>query len=77
MFEYWVADRRPTKNNDSDTLTHLALAWAEHGGPVDKTLCGRSVDNMAMGDETASGISATCKRCKTIFRNRAEKEGAV
>jgi hypothetical protein len=45
----------------------------------DRTLCG--LDIMASPfdwhgvDETASGHAADCKRCKTIFRNRAEKAG--
>jgi|SRR5215467_2188368 len=51
-----------------DPPTHLAkeddVAWGDLG----KTLCGRSLESLFFGDETQSGLAATCKTCTRIAR---------
>lgn len=36
-----------------------------------RTLCGKAVDDLDDGDETASGIAATCRTCRKLFRTLA------
>lgn len=36
-----------------------------------RTLCGRDVDSWPIGDETLSGVSATCGRCLATVRKEA------
>ena len=49
-----------------EVTTHLAeeaeWAWGDYG----KTLCGLPLEGLAFGDETQSGLVATCQTCKGI-----------
>jgi hypothetical protein len=40
-----------------------------------RTLCGRNIEQEGWdyGDETQSGIAATCQRCRYIVRPRGQK----
>jgi hypothetical protein len=47
-------------------IVHLIDAMAK------RTLCGRGVTGPWMqGDETVSGLAATCEACKAVFDARA------
>lgn len=58
-----------TKDGDTETTIHLSkqddIAWGDLG----KTLCGRTLEGLTFGDETQSGLVATCKTCHRIAHN--------
>jgi hypothetical protein len=43
-------------------------AWASHH----TTFCGLRLEGLVSGDETATGFTATCKICKTIFKKEQQ-----
>jgi hypothetical protein len=53
-----------SENKDGTKTVHLASfeVW-----PNVTTLCGRKGDGMLIGDETPSGVAATCNRCRRII----------
>ena len=54
IYGYWT--------DEKSEVVHLALERA------DRTLCGRWVTNLSMGDESASGIATTCGACRRSAR---------
>ena len=56
--------------NQSTETVHLApqSAWASYH----KTFCGRAVEGLVPGDETVTGVTATCSTCKTNFKKSKE-----
>lgn len=63
--EYWHVTKR-----DGEKAIHIGQFFAE------RTLCGKWLDGMKMGDETASGISATCGSCRRIFERKRKRANA-
>lgn len=60
MFEYWISDNE---------TVHVALQAADIIG-AKATLCGKPLTNMTIGDESPSGIAATCGSCKRLVARR-------
>lgn len=52
--------------NTGTGTVHL-MAQGVPSGPQ-KTLCGREAGHLAAGDETLSGIAASCRSCRTTAR---------
>jgi predicted nucleic acid-binding Zn ribbon protein len=48
-------------------------AWPERK----RTLCGKSTETMRRGDETQSGIAATCERCRAKLNPITNDPGLV
>ena len=57
--------------NPSTETVHIVPegAWAFHH----KTFCGRALEGMVAGDETITGITATCESCKINFKKSKEQ----
>jgi len=56
--------------DEDETTIHLAdavndIPWGDLG----KTLCGQSLEGLSFGDETVSGVAATCRKCRLIAHN--------
>jgi len=60
---------------ETDGPIHLTIEDEFVWGDLGHTLCGKSLEGMPFGDETLSGIAATCRQCKALVDHQRRFPG--
>jgi bacterioferritin-associated ferredoxin len=75
MNRHWVYAEAPARHGEAGH-THLVRFAAAHSPGVNaRAICGTVIHSgYTYGDETVSGVAATCGRCLRIAQSELSKE---